>query len=136
PVKTLKGTYGFIDLFWKGRLLAEHKSAGKPLDKAETQAFDYIQSLERERRGDEVPRYIIVSDFARIVLHDLEPEDGEPSSVEIPLAELHKHVRHFAFIIGQQTHRFREEDPANLEAAGIMAELHDAVEQGGYTGAQ
>ena len=143
PVKTLKGTYGYIDLFWKGRLLAEHKSPGKALDKAEVQAFDYIQSLEREGRGDEIPRYIVVSDFARIVLYDLEPEDqGElfkgmqHAHVEIPLAELHKHVRHFAFIIGQQTHRFREEDPANIEAASIMAELHDAVEEGGYTGAQ
>ncbi|MBI2433301.1 MAG: class I SAM-dependent DNA methyltransferase [Candidatus Hydrogenedentes bacterium] len=143
PVKTLKGTYGFIDLFWKGRLLAEHKSAGKPLDKAQVQAFDYIQSLQRDGRDDEVPRYIIVSDFSRIVLYDLEPEDqGELfkgqglAFVEVPLAELHKHVRHFAFIIGQRTHRFREEDPANIEAAGIMAELHDAVEAGGYTGDQ
>jgi len=143
PVKTLKGTYGFIDLFWKGRLLAEHKSAGRPLDKAESQAIDYIQSLEREGRSDEVPRYILLSDFRRIVLIDLEPEEqgelpkgAEHASIEIPLAELHKHVRHFAFIIGQQTHRFREEDPANLEAAAIMAALHDAVEEGGYTGVQ
>ena len=144
PVKTLKGTYGFIDLFWKGRLLAEHKSAGMPLDKAESQAFAYIQSLEREGRGDEIPRYIILSDFARLVLYDLEPgEQGELSKegpdvayIEIPLVDLHQHVRHFAFIIGQQTHRFHEEDPANLEAAAIMAELHDAVEEGGYTGAQ
>ena len=34
PVKKLSGTWGFIDLFWKGMLLAEHKSRGKPLDAA------------------------------------------------------------------------------------------------------
>jgi hypothetical protein len=28
PVKKLSGDWGFIDLFWPGRLLAEHKSAG------------------------------------------------------------------------------------------------------------
>ena len=28
PVKSLKNTHHRIDLFWKGRMLAEHKSAG------------------------------------------------------------------------------------------------------------
>jgi hypothetical protein len=32
PVKNLDDNYGFIDLFWKGMLLVEHKSAGKDLD--------------------------------------------------------------------------------------------------------
>ena len=34
PVKKLSGNQGFIDLFWKGTLLVEHKSKGKDLDKA------------------------------------------------------------------------------------------------------
>ncbi len=134
PVKTLKGTYGFIDLFWKGKLLAEHKTAGKPLDKAATQAFDYIQDLQREGRENEVPPHVIVSDYTRIVLHRLEPEEGEESIIEFELADFPKYVRHFAFITGQTTHRFKEEDPANLEAAQIMADLHDAIEASGYTG--
>ena len=29
PVRKLSGDWGFIDLFWPGRLLAEHKSAGE-----------------------------------------------------------------------------------------------------------
>jgi len=29
PVRSIQGTYNRIDLFWKGRLLAEHKSAGR-----------------------------------------------------------------------------------------------------------
>ena len=29
PVKGLSGSYGFIDLFWKGVLLAEHKASGR-----------------------------------------------------------------------------------------------------------
>ena len=32
PVEKLSGQYGFIDLFWKGMFLAEHKSAGESLD--------------------------------------------------------------------------------------------------------
>lgn len=70
PVKNLKGDTEFIDLLWKGRLLAEHKSRGKDLSKAHTQAIGYIQDLINQNRGEEVPRYVLVSDFARFALHD------------------------------------------------------------------
>ena len=36
-VRKLDGNYGFIDLFWKGTLLVEHKSRGKDLDKTRGQ---------------------------------------------------------------------------------------------------
>ncbi len=39
PVKNLSGDHNYIDLFWKGTLLVEHKSRGKSLEKAESQAF-------------------------------------------------------------------------------------------------
>ncbi len=44
PVKKLNEQYGFIDLFWKGTLLVEHKSKGKDLDKAYTQALEYFDT--------------------------------------------------------------------------------------------
>ena len=130
PVKNLGGSYGFIDLFWKGVLLAEHKSRGKNLDKAHAQAMDYIQSLQREDRGGEVPRYLIVSDFARIALHDLE----EDVTVDFPLAEFHQCVNHFGFIPGYKQHKLEAEDPINIRAVQIMGDLHDALEAGGYSG--
>ena len=39
PVKNLSGDTEFIDLFWKGHLIAEHKSRGKDLSKAHSQAM-------------------------------------------------------------------------------------------------
>ncbi len=42
PVKRISGDYGYIDLFWPGIVLVEHKSAGKDLGKAESQAFRYV----------------------------------------------------------------------------------------------
>jgi hypothetical protein len=132
PVKSLRNTYGRIDLLWKGRLLAEHKSAGENLDKAESQAFQYIQELAASDRGDEIPRYVILSDFNRMVLYDLEPEEGDPERTEFFLADLHTQIKHFAFFIGQKVHKFGEEDEANLKAAAIMADLHDAVAEGRY----
>lgn len=132
PVKSLKKTYHFIDLFWKGHLLAEHKSAGESLEKAQSQAIQYIQELAASQREDEIPRYIILCDFNRMALYDLEPEEGDEERIEFPLSELHKHIRHFAFFIGQKTHKFGEEDEANLKAAEIMARLHDAVADSRY----
>jgi hypothetical protein len=143
PVKKLSGDWGFIDLFWPGRLLAEHKSAGADLGKAHAQGMAYIRGLKDSGRPDrELPRWLIVSDFARIALHDLEPEQDLdapllnrlPPSIEFPLADFHKCIRHFAFIAGYTHHKLNPEDPANLEATQLMCDLHDALEAGGYTG--
>jgi len=99
PVKNISGQYGYIDLFWPRVVLVEHKSFGKDLGKAESQAFRYIQDLAREGRTKEIPRYVIVSDFGRIALHDLEPEDQRAlplfdnrrvATIEFPLADFHK----------------------------------------------
>ncbi len=134
PVRNLTGAHDFIDLFWRGKLIAEHKSRGGNLAKAQTQALGYIQSLQTQGRGEEVPRYILVSDFARIALHDLEAEEGQPESIQFDLAELPESIRHFAFIAGYETRRLDEEDPANLEATERLANLHDRLEDGGYGG--
>ena len=142
PVKKLSGDWGFIDLFWPGRLLAEHKSFGGDLGKAHAQGMAYIRGLKDTGRDREIPRWLIVSDFARIALHDLEPEQDPgapllkrlPASVEFPLADFHKYIRHFAFIAGYTHHKLNPEDPANLEATQLMCDLHDALEAGGYTG--
>ena len=59
---------GYIDLLWKGVILIEHKSRGKDLEKAYKQAKDYFPGLTEK----ELPRYILVSDFERFKLYDLE----------------------------------------------------------------
>jgi hypothetical protein len=72
-VRNLQGHTNAIDLLWRGKLIVEHKSRGESLEQAETQAFGYIEDLTREGRFDEVPRFVLVSDFANLVLYDLEP---------------------------------------------------------------
>src|ERR1022692_1499870 len=99
PVLKTSGNYGKIDLLWKSKLLVEHKSKGEDLGKAKTQAFDYIQAMAAEGREDDCPRYVIVSDFARFVLYDLE----ENTRLQFPLAELHENVGRFAFIPNYKT---------------------------------
>ncbi len=126
PVKKLGDHQGYIDLFWKGVLIVEHKSRGKSLEKAYDQALGYFPGL-KER---DLPKYVIVSDFARIRLYDLE----ENTQHEFPLKDLHKNVRLFGFIAGYQTHKIQEQDPVNIRAAEQMGRLHDRMKETGYDG--
>ncbi|MGB5146574.1 MAG: DNA methyltransferase, partial [Porticoccaceae bacterium] len=126
PAKKLGNRRGEIDLFWKGMLIAEHKSRGKNLDRAYQQALDYFPGIiERE-----LPRYVLVSDFARMRLHDLETGTAQ----EFALAELHKRVGLFAFIAGYATQTLAPEDPVNRKAAERMGRLHDRLKASGYAG--
>ena len=124
--KKIDGKDGFIDLLWKGVLLIEHKSRGKNLDRAYTQALDYFSGL-KER---ELPRFILVSDFARFRLYDLEQDTAH----EFALPDLHENIHHFAFIAGYQTHKIKEQDPVNIQAAELMGKLHDRLRAIGYAG--
>ena len=142
-VRNLKGNQGAIDLLWKGRVLVEHKSYGEDLDIAKTQAFTYIEDLTREDRWEEVPRFVLVSDFAHFVLYDLEPEEQRELPLfrgraiqphHFTLAEFPRHIRAFAFMLGQTRVRLDPEDPANQKAYGRMCDLHDSLKAGGFTG--
>ena len=125
-VRKLDNRSGFIDLFWPGVLLVEQKSAGRDLQQAAEQAGDYVDALkERER-----PRYILVCDFRTFVLRDLD----ERSEVTFGLADLPQQVQCFGFILGVQRRTFRDQDPANIEAAELMGLLHDALHGAGYRG--
>lgn len=125
-VTKLGDKQGFIDLFWPGVLLVEHKSHGKDLDKAYDQALDYFTGLKEH----ELPRYVLVSDFARFRLHDLE----ENTEIEFRLADLHTNIHLFGFVAGYQTQKIREQDPVNIEAAERMGKLHDQLLDIGYSG--
>ncbi len=126
PVKKLDGGAGFIDVLWKGVMLAEHKSKGKNLDKAYSQAKDYFPGL----KDAELPRYIIVSDFERIRIYDLEKDKQE----EFFLKDLHKNVDLFGFISGYTTHVYEKEEDASIKAARLMADFHNEIAKTGYSG--
>ena len=117
---------GRIDAFWKGMLLIEHKSAEQDLDRAFAQAGDYFEGLPER----DLPRYIVVSDFARFRLYDLEAD----TEVEFRLADLHRKVKHFGFIAGYRTQEITPQDPVNIKAAEQMGRLHDLLKASGYSG--
>ena len=126
PVKKSDGHGGFIDLLWKGILLVEHKSRGKDLDSAFQQAKDYFPGL----KDRDLPRYVVVSDFARFRLYDLEEDEQH----EFTLKEFYKNVRLFGFVAGYVTTSYKEQDPVNIKAAERMGKLHDKLKAIGYGG--
>lgn len=126
PVKKSDDKGGFIDLLWRGQLLVEHKSRGKSLDKAFTQALDYFPGL-KER---DLPKFILVSDFAKFRLYNLETNE----QVEFSLKDLYQNVKLFGFIAGYTTQIIKPQDPINIKAAERMGKLHDALKAVGYQG--
>lgn len=125
-VKKYGGNQGFIDLFWPGMLLVEHKSRGRDLEKAFGQAMDYFPGLSEK----DLPKYILVSDFERFKLYDLE----ENVSHEFTLKELHKKASLFGFIAGYKKQEYKEEDEVNIKAAEKMGRIYDTMLEAGYAG--
>ncbi|MCL2318298.1 MAG: N-6 DNA methylase, partial [Methanomassiliicoccaceae archaeon] len=125
-VKKVGEGRGKADYLWKGTLIIEQKSLGKDLDVAFQQANDYTMNLTKK----EMPRYIIVSDFKRLRMTDLE----EGSTIEFELKDLTKNIERFGFIAGYEMVKHEAQDPVNIKAAEEMAKLHDSLKEAGYSG--
>lgn len=125
-VRKLDKALGKIDYFWPGMVLIEHKSLGKDLKKAAIQAADYLHGVKEHEK----PRYILVSDFARFVLYDLETGD----ETELLLEDFPQRTELFDFIAGYEARPVREQDPVNIKAAELMGQLHDELKASGYSG--
>ena len=126
-VKKPDGSQGYMDALWPGTLLVEMKSRGRDLDAAHQQALDYMPRLPQAH----LPGFVLVSDFARLRLYDLDQNLRH----DFALADLPEHLHLFGFLSGYRpAGTQRPEDPANAEAAELMAQLHDALLADGYVG--
>lgn len=135
---------GRIDLFWPGKFLVEMKSPGRDLDEALKQALGYVADLA----PDEVPQWVMVSDFATLRLYDLGERPHEllnafkveknrkaSHAASFTLAELPDKLRHFAFIRDEEQHLFQSQPDINVKAVALLGELHDSLKKdSSYTG--
>jgi len=126
PIKKLGDKQGFIDLFWKGKLLIEHKSLGRDLGKAKTQAFDYFPNIKDE----ELPKYILVCDFQNFELLDL--ENGK--EYKFKLSELSENLHLFEFFNSEQNRVFDEKIDLNVQAGSLIGGFHEELKKSGYEG--
>ncbi len=127
-VKKLGGRPGFIDLFWPGKLLVEHKSLGKDLDGAIDQGLSYLANLKEH----ELPQLLVACDFARFRVRIM----ATGQTVDFDTRHLHKHIMLFGALAGYTLQTIRPENPVNIKAAERMGQLHDALKASGYGQAQ
>ncbi len=116
-----------IDLLWEGVLLVEMKSLGKNLDKAYKQGKNYFKGLKDEQ----LPRYVLVCDFNKFRLYDLD----DKQNYRFKLDDLINNLHLFDFMHGGDIDKITEYD-LNEEAALILGKLHDALEKSNFTGHQ
>lgn len=127
--KKLKGTQGFIDVYWPKKLVCEQKSRGADLAKATKQALDYLQSIAKVAEED-LPRYVIVCDFEHLHLLDIETQQEQ----KILIAHLADNIELFGFISGYETEFRQQQEAVNIAAAERMGRLHDQLKENGYDG--
>lgn len=125
-VKKIDNKDGRIDLFWKGKLLAEHKSKGEDLIEAKKQLNEYWVGLNKNER----PRYLIVSDFENIAVHDTDTHN----KFKIKLDEFAENIHKFSFIYSDYKSNWDDEEKVNIAATELMSDLHDAFKTNGYKG--
>lgn len=123
PVTSISKTTKFIDVLWKGVILIEHKSVGKDLNKAFSQASEYIQYLNENER----PKYILVSDFQTFILRNTSTN----KQVSFPLKNLHKYIEYFSFIRDISTldknFDYIEKEELNIHASELLGDLYDRM---------
>lgn len=118
------GTTKFVDHLLNGTLLIEMKSRGKDLDKAKSQAYRYVMNLSNE----DLPRYILLSNFNRIRLYNLSSDN----TWDFPVTDLPKYIDQFVFLVGKHIDVTIPKNPVNEEAAKMMETLHKKLLESKY----
>jgi len=121
-VKHTDGHRGFMDLFWRGRLLVEQKSPGKSLEGALEQATAYLTGV----RDENLPQFVVACDFKRFVLIDLDTKEKR----EFSLADLPQNIQHFFFIVDLNT---KPRVALDEKAAEMVRRLRDSLHKAGCT---
>lgn len=123
-VKDVDNNSKFIDLFWKGNLVVEHKSKGKNLDSAFEQALGYTDLLSAEEK----PNYIIVSDFERFRLINFLTK----KKINFTINELPEHIQDFDFIYNYGKIQHHDQEELTLKASELLAKIHDELVSTNY----
>ncbi|MDO4863164.1 MAG: methylase, partial [Ruminococcus sp.] len=132
PVVVEKNTK-FIDGYIPStKVLIEQKGAHVKLGKTAVQsdgekltpygqAFRYNNYLPYEERA----RWIIVSNFERILIYNMNKPNGEPD--EILLKDLPKQYYQLQFLTEQKSEILKKEEQISIDAGNLVGKLYDAL---------
>ena len=131
PVK-LRHT-GFIDAYISStKVLIEQKGAridlAKPQEQSDGAALTPYQQAKRyadELPYDLCPRWIVVSNFAEIHVHDMNQPHAEPEV--ILLESLEKEFYRLQFLVDSRSQQIRREEEISLQAGILVGKLYDAL---------
>lgn len=127
-VHPVTDTIGYIDMLWPGRILVEMKSRGRSLDRAYAQAKNYAFAI---RSDADLPEFIMVCDFERIRLY----RQTTNQQWDFRTNDLVDNVERFSILTDEARELdFVVDKELNTQAAYKMAQLHDMLRAGKYTG--
>ncbi|EXJ22642.1 Type II restriction enzyme, methylase subunit YeeA [Alkalibacterium sp. AK22] len=114
----------YVDHLLNGVILIEMKSKGKSLDKAKSQAYQYVMKLKDE----DIPQYVMLCDFEYIQLINLDNNH----EIKFPVKELHKYIETFNFLTNKEIIVTTPQNPVNKEAAVLLEKLHHLLRKMNY----
>ena len=131
PVKLSHTSYidGFIN---STKVLIEQKGSKIDLTKSYPQSDGSMLTpyQQAKRYADELPhelhpRWIIVSNFAEIHIHDMNNLHAEPEIVK--LENLEKEYYRLQFLVDEKNEKIRREEEISLQAGILVGKLYDAL---------
>ena len=120
---------GYIE---KTKVLIEQKSSKIDLNKAIKQSdgslltpFQQAKRYRAELPFSKQPRWVIISNFKKFCIYDMEEPNGEPQ--EILLKDLEKEYYRLSFLTDTGNEHLRKEMEVSIKAGDIVGLLYDAL---------
>ncbi len=114
------------------KVLIEQKGLKIDLDKPQEQSdgnsltpFGQAKRYAEELPASEKPRWIVVSNFAEIRVHDMERPGTEPEVVR--LENLDRDFYRLEFLVDRENDKIRKEEEVSLAAGKLVGKLHDTL---------
>lgn len=135
PVKLKKSTQ-YIDAYIPAtRVLIEHKSADKPLDRhmqrgpERSPVTPYGQALEyaNHMKFSEKPRWIVTCNFREFWVYDMEESENMRTPTKIALANLGKEYKKLNFLVDTRDDRQVKEEEISIRAGALVAEMYSLL---------
>lgn len=113
-------------------VLIEQKSISKDLGKAIRQsdgslltAFQQAKRYSAELPYSERPRWIVISNFKKFHIYDMENPSGEPEVLH--LKDLEKEFYRMSFLVHQEDKNIEKMKTVSLQAGELVGKLYDAL---------
>ncbi|WP_366823683.1 DNA methyltransferase [Kocuria sp.] len=127
---------GFIDVIIPdAKTMIEQKSLGVDLDKPESRQGSMVTPFQQVKRyadslpNSQRPDTIIVSDFGRFRIHDLDQVKPAENYTEFTLAELPEQLHLLDFLTDPHRTRQGREEQVSLDAGQLVGKLYELLRQ-------